>query len=102
MTSSLSLPQPGGLAADPSHNPAALGPALVALLSPFRSDLAAGYDAEGQPLTRPMRYLRAPEYFANFKDRAGEWMVYLGACVMGKVRPVVLRARQAKCSRQNR
>ncbi|KPV74181.1 uncharacterized protein RHOBADRAFT_54034 [Rhodotorula graminis WP1] len=63
----------------------ALGPALIPLLSPFRSDLAAGYDAEGQPLTRPMRYLRAPEYFANFKERAGEWMVYLGACVMGKL-----------------
>ncbi|BGP49732.1 hypothetical protein JCM10450v2_005637 [Rhodotorula kratochvilovae] len=62
----------------------ALGPALIPLLSPFRADLAAGYDAEGLPLTRPMRYIRAPDYFANFKDRAGEWMVYLGACVMGK------------------
>ncbi|GAA6054736.1 hypothetical protein JCM3770_000056 [Rhodotorula araucariae] len=63
----------------------ALGPALIPLLSPFRSDLAAGYDAEGMPLTRPMRYIRSPDYFANFKDRAGDWMVYLGACIMGKL-----------------
>lgn len=65
---------------------AALGPTLIPLLSPFRSDLAAGYDAEGQSLARPMRYVRTPEYFANFKERAGDWAVYLGACIMGKVR----------------
>ncbi|GAA5998588.1 uncharacterized protein JCM10292_002805 [Rhodotorula paludigena] len=63
----------------------ALGPTLIPLLSPFRSDLAAGYDAEGQSLARPMRYVRTPEYFANFKERAGDWAVYLGACIMGKL-----------------
>ncbi|BGO95518.1 hypothetical protein NBRC10512_007776 [Rhodotorula toruloides] len=67
-------------------NNRSLGATLVPLLSPFRSDAsAAPYDPEGPPFNRATRYARTPDYFANFKDRAGDWACYLGGCIMGKL-----------------
>jgi hypothetical protein len=70
--------------------PAALGPALIPLLSPFRSDPSAGvYDPEGTAPSRTTRFAKTPNYFSSFKDRSGDWAVYLGACIMGKVSSVL-------------
>ncbi|GAA6023890.1 hypothetical protein JCM8202_001276 [Rhodotorula sphaerocarpa] len=69
-------------------NNRALGSALIPLLSPFRSDPSAGvYDPDGAatPSTRTTRFARAPHYFSSFKERTGDWAVYLGACIMGKL-----------------
>ncbi|KAG0655191.1 hypothetical protein C6P46_001117 [Rhodotorula mucilaginosa] len=67
-------------------NNRALGPALIPLLSPFRSDPSAGvYDPEGTAPSRTTRFAKTPNYFSSFKDRSGDWAVYLGACIMGKL-----------------
>ncbi|GAA5874690.1 hypothetical protein JCM3774_004782 [Rhodotorula dairenensis] len=67
-------------------NNRALGPALIPLLSPFRSDPSAGvYDPDGTAPSRTTRFAKTPNYFSSFKDRGGDWAVYLGACIMGKL-----------------
>ncbi|GAA5852346.1 hypothetical protein JCM8547_006749 [Rhodosporidiobolus lusitaniae] len=68
----------------------ALGSTLTALLLPFRPDtdsqtLAAIAAEGGVPPVRGVRHARTPDYFANFKERAGEWACYLGGCIMGKL-----------------
>ncbi|GAA5894212.1 hypothetical protein JCM6882_007603 [Rhodosporidiobolus microsporus] len=68
----------------------ALGATLAPLLSPFRpspdsSTLAAIAAEGGAPPQRGVRYAPTPEYFANFKERGGEWGCYLGAGIMGKL-----------------
>lgn len=32
-----------------------------------------------------MKFARTPDYFSNFKRHGGDWAVYLGQCIMGKV-----------------
>ncbi|GAA5990189.1 hypothetical protein JCM10908_005866 [Rhodotorula pacifica] len=67
-------------------NNRALGPALIPLLSPFRSDPSAGvYDPDGTAPSRTTRFARAPNYFSSFKERTGDWAAYLGGCIMGKL-----------------
>lgn len=61
---------------------AALGPSLVPLLSPFGIDPESG--SEAQP--RLIRFAKIPDYFSEFKQRSGELGVYLGGCIVAKVR----------------
>ncbi|GAA5849636.1 hypothetical protein JCM5353_006032 [Sporobolomyces roseus] len=66
----------------------ALGSTLLPLLSPYSATPQPPDQAMiDQAITPrgPMRYARTPEYFANFKEHAGDWGVYLGACIMGKL-----------------
>jgi len=66
----------------------ALGSTLLPLLSPYSATpQQPDQSMIDQAITPrgPMRYARTPEYFANFKEHAGDWGVYLGACIMGKV-----------------
>jgi hypothetical protein len=61
---------------------------LIPLLSPYvQSPVAIDLYAEGGPLMNksPMKFAKCPEYFSNFKRHGGDWAVYLGACIMGKV-----------------
>ncbi|GAA6063804.1 hypothetical protein JCM10212_005967 [Sporobolomyces blumeae] len=64
----------------------ALGATLIPLLSPFSipavEDPLEPQSAGAQPT---MRYARTPEYFSNFKEHAGDWGVYLGECILGKL-----------------
>ncbi|GAA5833035.1 hypothetical protein JCM11251_006486 [Rhodosporidiobolus azoricus] len=68
----------------------ALGLLLPTLLSPFRpspdsSTLAAIAAEGGIPPQQGVRWAKTPDYFANFKERGGEWGCYLGAGIMGKL-----------------
>ncbi|GAA5933637.1 uncharacterized protein JCM15063_001368 [Sporobolomyces koalae] len=69
----------------------ALGSTLIPLLTPFvqnvtndpaldEQDPSAG--ASGR---QPIKFARTPDYFSNFKPHTGDWAVYLGACIMGKL-----------------
>ncbi|GAA6017324.1 hypothetical protein JCM11491_000631 [Sporobolomyces phaffii] len=66
-----------------------LGSTLVPLLSPYVQSPAPTdvVTAEGGPVMdkQPMRFAKTPDYFSNFKPHSGDWAVYLGGCIMGKL-----------------
>ncbi|GAA5907385.1 uncharacterized protein JCM6883_001187 [Sporobolomyces salmoneus] len=66
----------------------ALGTTLVPLLSPYvQSPISIDLYAEGGPTYNKlaMKFARTPDYFSNFKKNGGDWAVYLGECIMGKL-----------------
>jgi hypothetical protein len=63
-----------------------------------RSGRATG---AGSGLVRGLRAAKTPNYFSSFKDRSGDWAVYLGACIMGKVSSVLCVLRERRRGQHN-
>lgn len=59
----------------------ALPLALIPLLFPCVIDPDSGAESQAKIL----RYVKAPDYFSEFKERGGDWGCYLGGCIMAKV-----------------
>ncbi|GAA5954590.1 hypothetical protein JCM3765_003824 [Sporobolomyces pararoseus] len=67
----------------------ALGNTLIPLLSPYVQSpipLTDTYSESGPSYNKQsMKFAKCPEYFSNFKKHSGDWSVYLGGCIMGKL-----------------
>ncbi|KAG9018476.1 hypothetical protein FRB93_000179 [Tulasnella sp. JGI-2019a] len=64
------------------------GPALISYLQPYLTQSPAT-GANGLPVTtdqpQSSKYVRVPEYFANYRDRGDEFAAYLGANIVAKL-----------------